>query len=253
MQIIKRFAATVLLAATATATHGSSDHQSGFAVVELFTSEGCSSCPPAERLAGELIDAYSDQPVYVVVYHVDYWDRLGWPDRFASEAHSDRQRAYAAAWGDRRIYTPQMVVNGSRAASFVGSDRARAHRSIDRAVGAGSETTVEVSADEIKPGDSMKVRAKFDARPGSEHERLIATFVVVEDDLSTDVRRGENAGRRLDHAGVVRAARTVPISSGVGRSVDLAIPADVDPDHARVIVYVQRGSDRIVLAAGSSG
>ena len=93
------------------------------AVVELFTSEGCSSCPPADVLLSKLSaeTAKSGSGVYYLAFHVDYWDRLGWPDRFASADYTARQRAYAAAAGTRQVYTPQAVVNGA-GKGFVGSD-----------------------------------------------------------------------------------------------------------------------------------
>jgi hypothetical protein len=112
----------VLLLAAATAFA----RPAPFAVVELFTSEGCSSCPPADRLLARIADeaAHSGQPVYALAFHVGYWDRLEWSDRFADPAFSRRQERYAAALGMPAVYTPEMIVNGR--ASFVGSDERRA-------------------------------------------------------------------------------------------------------------------------------
>src|SRR5882757_10188754 len=94
----------------------------GFAVVELFTSEGCSSCPSADALVAAVQKENKDQPVYILAFHVDYWDRLGWKDAFSDAAYSDRQRAYASWLRLSSIYTPQVVVNGRK--EFVGSDAA---------------------------------------------------------------------------------------------------------------------------------
>ena len=109
-----------------------SDNETGtpFAVVELFTSEGCSSCPPADNLLGEIVkDAQKGQQrVYCLSFHVDYWNSLGWRDPYSDPAFSRRQREYARAFESVQVYTPQMVVNGST--GFVGSDRtARASKS----------------------------------------------------------------------------------------------------------------------------
>src|SRR5215217_5623425 len=98
------------------------------AVVELFTSQGCSSCPPADALLTALADR---EDVVALAYHVDYWDYVGWKDTFAQEAYSDRQRAYAKSWGSSRIYTPQIVVNGAKA--VVGSRRNEVQDAVDQA------------------------------------------------------------------------------------------------------------------------
>ena len=97
-----------------------------FAVVELFTSEGCSSCPPAEALLNQIHPraAKSGQRIYTLAFHVDYWDRLGWKDPFSEAAYSQRQNSYANGFGEDRIYTPQMIVNGR--GGFVGSDAGEA-------------------------------------------------------------------------------------------------------------------------------
>jgi len=92
----------------------------GFALVELFTSEGCSSCPPAEELAAEIQKESADRPVYVLAYHVDYWDHQGWKDRYSDPAYSQRQKDYSSWLGTSDIYTPQVVVNGRK--QLVGSD-----------------------------------------------------------------------------------------------------------------------------------
>ncbi|MCA9557144.1 MAG: DUF1223 domain-containing protein, partial [Myxococcales bacterium] len=104
----------------------------GFAVVELFTSEGCSSCPPADANLARLLKAAGDRPVLGLSWHVDYWDRLGWKDPFSSDAATARQNAYAKAWGTRRLYTPQMVVNGRD--EFVGSSEAQADAAVAAAL-----------------------------------------------------------------------------------------------------------------------
>ena len=98
------------------------------AVVELFTSQGCSSCPPADALLTSLAD---QEDVVALAYHVDYWDYVGWKDTFGEADFSDRQRAYAQSWGSSRIYTPQMVINGVK--GVVGSRRGEVHGELDRA------------------------------------------------------------------------------------------------------------------------
>ncbi len=92
----------------------------GFAVVELFTSEGCSSCPPADELVARIQKEYKDQPVYILAFHVDYWNRLGWRDVFSNAGYSARQSEYAKYLNLPQVYTPQIVVNGKK--EFVGSE-----------------------------------------------------------------------------------------------------------------------------------
>ncbi|HLX67565.1 MAG TPA: DUF1223 domain-containing protein, partial [Puia sp.] len=110
----------------------------GFAVVELFTSEGCSSCPPADQLVARIQQEDQDQPVYILVFHVDYWDRLGWKDAFSDKRYTQRQNLYASWLNLQSIYTPQIVVNGRK--EFVGSQestlRNAIHSSLDEAPGA---------------------------------------------------------------------------------------------------------------------
>src|SRR5688500_13075716 len=121
------------------------------AVVELFTSQGCAQCPPADALLTSLAE---EGDVIALAYHVDYWDYVGWEDTFGKADYSDRQRAYAKSWGSSRIYTPQMVVNGDK--GVVGSRRNEVHGALDRA-------TLPLSVDITKQGDMLKIAVPPDA------------------------------------------------------------------------------------------
>jgi hypothetical protein len=208
------------------------DSARGVAVVELFTSEGCSSCPPADAVVAEL--AASAPSVYALSFHVDYWDSLGWPDRFASSELTDRQRGYARSLGARGLYTPEMIVNGVEA--FTGSDRARALQTVARSIA--TPTLVPLSI-RVEASPPRSIRVDFDA-PGAPAESVI-DIALVERSVSTDVHAGENAGRLLHHVNVVRAFVTVP---GKNRGSALVpIPASLRPESGEVIAYVQRPSD----------
>lgn len=160
----------------------------GAVVLELFTSQGCSSCPPAERLLRELA---RDRPdVIALAFHVDYWDDLGWADRFASPAWTARQEAYAGRAADR-TYTPALIVDGER--DVVGSRRDAVLDAI-----ASARRVPLVPADARLDGDAAVVTAEVP--PGSR-----GVVAVVEDDLATDVTAGENAGAHLLGDRVVRA------------------------------------------------
>ncbi len=126
-----------------TATQNISTKNEGFAVLELFTSEGCSSCPPADQLMGEIEKKYKDHPVYILSYHVDYWNRMGWKDRFSSAQNSQRQQEYSSKLGSQ-VYTPQLVVNGKT--EFVGSDRTTVENTISSALNSLSDNKIDLKA-----------------------------------------------------------------------------------------------------------
>lgn len=132
--------------------------EDAFAVVELFTSEGCSSCPPADRLLGDFVDdaRNNDKRIFALAFHVDYWNYLGWEDIYASSEFSDRQRTYAEALKTNRIYTPQMIVNGND--EFVGSNRNRAKKSIRSALKKAAGIRITLQADIMSERDLIGVQ-----------------------------------------------------------------------------------------------
>jgi len=219
-------------------------------LVELFTSEGCSSCPPADAL---LIRLGRGQPireanVIVLEEHVNYWDSLGWKDPFSSDAATERQQDYGQAFGGQQIYTPQMIVDGH--AEFVGSAEGRALQAV-RAAGAASKPAVNLSWE----GNGMlaiHVEPLTNAAPGDTPQLVVA---VAENMLHSNVKRGENAGRALEHDGVVRAI--IPagkVESGEnGFSSTLAVHAAHDWNIAnlRAVAFVQERRSRHVLAAAA--
>lgn len=167
-------------------------------LVELYTSEGCSSCPPADRWLSNLESAPGLWRDFVpVALHVDYWDNNGWPDRFASRDYSDRQRRYAHEGGTRVVYTPGLFRNGQE---WRGWRVGNPGRSRDEAVGA---LTVE--------SDGDRFSAKFDPAEGVTADTLHIAILGM--DLATEVRAGENRGRRLEHDFVVLGLRSVPLES----------------------------------------
>ncbi len=202
---------------------------SGEAVVELFTSEGCSSCPPADALLADL--ANTKRPVFALAFHVDYWDDLGWVDRFASPENTDRQRTYARSFGARGLYTPQMIVNGTE--SFTGSDRSRAQQSVAQALARPASVPLSIG---VRATTSDSVAVDWNA-PGAPAGAVI-DVAIVERSTSTDVRAGENAGRVLRHANVVRAFVVAPIAARPA-SLVVRVPAAMRRDGGEVIAYVQ--------------
>jgi hypothetical protein len=216
----------------------------GVAVVELFTSEGCSSCPPADDVLARL----AGRPgVFALSFHVDYWDELGWPDRFSSADSTARQRAYARSLGARGLYTPQLVVEGTDA--FVGSDAGRAEASVARALGTAQRVRLVLQVHATVTDATVQYEAQG-APAGA-----VLDLALVERSVTTEVRAGENAGRTLHHANVVRAFASSRLGPATG-SVTLRLPSGLRQDGAEVIGYVQEspgdGSGMPVLGAASA-
>lgn len=234
------------------------DTHASVAVVELFTSEGCSSCPPADDLLTELTReaAHASRPVFTLAFHVDYWNGLGHPDRFSTPGFTQRQHRYASILHDPSVYTPQLIVNGR--SGFVGSDRAQARREIDRALTTPARVTLHelaVSFDTAPTaGANTPVSSGLSVRVTTSglHPGDTVQAAFVEDELQTDVKKGENAGRVLKHSSVVRALESnVPERDG---PVTLALtpPADAKLDHARIVVFVQERDTLAVVGAAST-
>jgi len=175
-------------------------------VIELFTSEGCSSCPPADVLLSKLV-AEQDVPgaeIIALGFHVTYWDRLGWKDPFSLALATDRQQQYSRVFGEDRIYTPQMVVDGRE--EMVGSDDNAVRRAAARlAQGPHGRISLEPHWDER----GVTARIAVPDLPAGIKEPLDLLFFVTEGHLTTQVKRGENANRLLKHDAVVRGMAKV--------------------------------------------
>jgi hypothetical protein len=223
-----------------------------FAVVELFTSEGCSSCPPADAVL-RAIDAEGRRdgmPVYALSFHVDYWDGLGWKDPFSAPAFSERQRAYANASGSDQVYTPQMIVNGTDA--FTGAARGRARHAVDAALQRPRDVRVALR---IEPDASGKA-GNAGGRARVVHYAIEglpagATLRVAEVDEGRGhaIPSGENAGRTLEHAAVVR--RFASVAAAREGTVILPAPSNAAEGGApdAIVAFVQQRTMEIVAAA----
>lgn len=219
------------------------DKAAPVAVVELFTSEGCSSCPPADRLLSK-ISAEAEakgQNIISLAFHVDYWNHLGWKDPFSESRYSERQRTYAQKLNSQRVYTPQMVVNGT--VGFVGSSSSEAREAIDEALNETPPVQISIDTTFIN-GQALSFSYRLSKLP----ENVVLVFALAESGLSREIKRGENGGRTLEHDHVVRAFGTQqPLeTSGPGR---LNIPGNAKPENMELVVYLQRKSDFKVLGA----
>lgn len=239
--------AVVLLALPAPErrAEGASD---SFALVELFTSEGCSSCPPADRVLAEIARAarHRDQRVYALAFHVDYWNHLGWRDPFGAAAYSDRQREYARVFGKASVYTPQMVVNGTE--EFVGSNETRARESVERALERPARVRVTLTAVRLARDGGLEVG--YEVSPAVPEAKI--GLAVVERGIVRRIGAGENGGRTLKHDEVVRAFRVGPIPRSGRGSERLELPTGLDRDKASLVVFVEAARTMTILGASGA-
>jgi hypothetical protein len=218
-------------------------------LVELFTSEGCSSCPPADALLMKLeqYQPVAGADIIIMEEHVDYWEGQGWHDRFSSHQYTDRQNVYGAHFHVESIYTPQMVVDGSE--QFVGNDAAKAKQAIEHSAQT-SKIGLSLSALLLDHGHvSGTVSIATGSAPPPKGD-LYA--VLVDPQAETDVRGGENGGRTLHHAGVVRSLVRIgnlQNLAGVPLKFTLTAPPDAVPGKERVIVFAQKSGQGAVVGA----
>ncbi len=209
------------------------------AVVELFTSQGCAQCPPADALLTSLAE---QDDVVALAYHVDYWDYVGWEDTFATPEYSDRQRAYARSWGSSRIYTPQMVVNGAK--GVVGSRRNEVHGAID---GASLPLVVDLERD----GDMLRI----DIPPNTTLENAVVWLVTYRSRADVSIDKGENAGKSMVYTQVVTGRQALGLWEGAsGANLKLPLPevlADGDTGFAVLVQQERDGLPGPILGAAA--
>jgi hypothetical protein len=262
---ISLFAPLIVRTDSSAETHlrGLISHQAGNSaakpatpvLVELFTSEGCSSCPPADRLLAQL---NARQPVkgaeaIILEEHVDYWDDLGWHDPFASAAVTQRQKDYDQTI-HAEVYTPQMIVDGRT--DVLGSDQRAAERAIAKASDA-PKTELELSWVGMTStmGGPKLLRVRAGKLSGGDKAEVF--MAITESHLHSDVKRGENAGRGLEHDGVVRKLTSLGKTNGNGEySYDAQTSVKLSPEwkreNVRVVVFVQDVRSRQIYAATST-
>lgn len=201
-------------------------------VLELFTSEGCSSCPPADELLARLSQERRSDGIEIIPLgmHVDYWNFQGWTDRFSSSAYSKRQLKYAERFRLQSAYTPQLVIDGAVEAE--GADSRRAHELINQAAARPMPAQISASLE----GDKLKIDVT--AQPGSQGEVMLA---YTEDNLSSRINAGENNGRELRHTAVVRELQSLgTLRSGAFAIVTpLKLKEEWKRDNLRAVIFLQ--------------
>ena len=226
------------------------NHDAMPVLVELFTSEGCSSCPPADDVLAKL-DKNPIQGVEIIALgeHVDYWNNLGWVDRYSSQKFSQRQNDYSEAFNLDSVYTPQMIVDGRD--EFNGGNISRASAAITKAAQS-PKGRIELALS----GEKLSVHVKDLPRitAGDRAEMLLA---ITENNLRTDVSRGENSGRYLNHTAVVRELSVLgelsPTETSFEATPSLTLSTDWRRENLRVVVFVQEHGTRRILAAEMLG
>lgn len=228
-------------------------HPERLVVVELFTSQGCSSCPPADRVLSRLgSDPELADRVVPLSFHVDYWNRLGWRDPFSSPAWTQRQERYVRALRARSLYTPQMVVNGER--EMVGSSETRVRDAIRRSLAEPPVGQLQVRLGDGQPeGGAGELPVTVIAELSTEPRPHDLVLVLFQTGLETDVPRGENAGRHLANDYVVRrlsrVARLTPDEPRFEDTLHLPLDANWEPGSFGVAAWLQ---DPKTLAIGGA-
>jgi hypothetical protein len=236
---------------TASAKPGPDDTSRTPVLVELFTSEGCSSCPPADALLQKLerFQPISGAELVVLSEHVDYWNDIGWKDPFSSHEYSERQSAYAAQFGNGSVYTPQMVVDGRY--EFVGSDVRRASEAIkEAAMTPKAPVRISIGTSDEK---AATIRIEAGPLPSTAGSHSAGVFLAIADNSDeSQVSAGENAGRRLQHVAVLRELTrigTLDESSKLRRDIKMDLSSRTRAG-LRIVVIVQEPDAGKVLGAG---
>jgi hypothetical protein len=206
-------------------------------VVELFTSQGCSSCPPADKLAGELA---RDPSLVVLSLPIDYWDYLGWKDTLALPGHANRQRAYSKVRGDREVYTPQVVVNG--AVHTLGSDKGAIENAIAQTRKQDGTLSLPLSMSIANDSVAITIPAANNAAQGGAAQKAEVWLCPITRDVTVSIGRGENTGHTVTYHNVVRRWVKLGDWNGSARSFTVPLRDVTSVGGDAVAVVVQSGT-----------
>jgi len=248
VSVIAIASVTGWLLTVGSATQRGSDSRTPI-LVELFTSEGCSSCPPADELLSKLDkQPLASAELIVLSEHVDYWDNLGWKDPYSSHFYTDRQGAYASRFGSEDVYTPQMVVDGTYA--FVGSSSRSANQAFSKALNA-PKVPVHLSSIALDGTSRLHAHIETGAVPTSFDSSETEVYLAVAlNRAESHVVNGENGGRILAHTAVVRnLAKIGTLRSGQSfmQDIELKVQPGTDADNLRLIAFLQEPHQGRVL------
>lgn len=212
----------------------------GFALLELYTSEGCSSCPPADELMGRIQNEYQDDNVYVLAYHVDYWDRQGWKDVFSNADYTQRQYDYAKFLGKEPIYTPQLIINGK--ADYIASQETLVRNGIRSALS--KPVTTDLTLEASQANNNLNVNYNIDG--SFKNSNLLVA--IVQKAAKSNVKRGENANRILSHYQIVHHLHSVDLKGKKG-TISIHLPKSFNEKDFEVIGFVQDKNNGAISGA----
>lgn len=220
-----------------------SSKNNGFAVLELFTSEGCSSCPPADALMGKIAEEYKDKPVYILSYHVDYWNHLGWKDKFSSAENSQRQQQYSRTLNSQ-VYTPQLVINGKK--EFVGSDQDAVENAIQNALFSSNNIKIDLEGKVL----TKEITVHYKTAETNSQNKLLIT--LVEKKSSSNVMKGENEGRHLLHWQIVHQQNQISLKNTSEGTTVFPLPQNFNPNDWEVIGLIQNTKSGDILGSAKA-
>jgi len=217
----------------------SQNNSKGFALLELYTSEGCSSCPPADELLGKIQNEYRDKNVYVLAYHVDYWDKQGWKDIFSNADFTKRQYDYAQFLGKEPIYTPQVIINGKT--DYIGSQETSLRNGIKSALSKQALASLNLEANQ----NENSISVNYSVEGTSKNSRLL--LAVVQKEAKSNVKRGENANRVLSHYQIVRNLQSIDLNKNKKGTASVHLPKNYNAQDFEIIGFVQDMNSGAIL------
>lgn len=238
IKIISAFVMLFFLTGNTIFSQSTSDKK-GFALLELYTSEGCSSCPPADELLGKIQNELRDKNVYVLSYHVDYWDKQGWKDIFSNADYTKRQYDYARYMGKDPIYTPQVIINGK--IDYIGSQETSLRNGIKSALSKSASTNLSLEATQ----NANALAVNYTVEGTSKNSRLL--IAVVQKEAKSNVKRGENANRVLSHYQIVRQLQAVDLNKAKKGTASVHLPKNYNAQDFEIIGFVQDMNSGAIL------
>jgi len=215
-----------------------------FAVVELYTSQGCSSCPRADKVLEQITDTYKGKNVFALGFHVDYWDRLGWKDTFSKQAYSQRQYVYGQRFKNASVYTPQMIVNGT--AEFNGGDKSKAFKLINQQLQKKVVAKLNGKVSEL----ATKLPVQYTISD-VQYDKYSVNAVLVKNHEKVNIKRGENSNRQIEYHNIVIDLKT--LDADKKGKVVLEKPKNYNSANYTVLLFLQEKNNGAIIGAKKLG
>jgi len=240
---VKIFCAFLILILVINSVPCSAQDAKGFAVIELFTSEGCKSCPPADKILSEIsADAQkNNKEIYCLAFHVDYWNRLGWKDPYSKFQYTRRQENYSRVLPSKELYTPQVVVNGK--IEFTGSKKEKSNEAIEAALKRPSTIQLSIQVDSML-NDTAYISWKL----SKTDKNNVLQMAFTESGLVSNVNKGENAGKTLQHDHIVRVFTAINNPGNTGQ-VKMILKGRDRELQSEIVAFIQHKQNYSIAAA----